>query len=49
MHGNSRAQKVILGHRVRKIQNNNVRKEKGLIKREAQGHISQNAGEAQDT
>ena len=48
MHGNSRAQKVILGHRVRKIQNN-VRKEKGLIKREAQGHISQNAGEVRDT
>ena len=39
MHGNSRAQKEILGHRVRKVQDNRVLKEKGLIKREARGHI----------
>ena len=31
MHGNSRAQKVILEHGVRKVRNNRVRKEKGLI------------------
>ena len=38
-HGNSRAQKVILGHRVRKVRDNRVRKEKGLIKCEVRGHI----------
>ena len=33
MHGNSRTLKVTLGHRVLKIRDNRVRKEKGLIKR----------------
>ena len=45
MHGNSRAQKVILGHIVRKVRNNRVRKEKGLIKRKVQRHIEQEAHE----
>ena len=39
MHGNSKAKKVILGNRVRKVQNDKVQKEKGLIKRKARGHI----------
>ena len=39
MHGNSKAKKVILGNRVRKVQNDKVHKEKGLIKRKARGHI----------
>ena len=43
MHGNSRAQKVILGHRVCKVRNNRVRKEKGL----EGGHTEHKASEAQ--
>ena len=39
MHGNSKAKKVILGNRVRKVRNDKVHKEKGLIKRKARGHI----------
>ena len=39
MHGTPRPEKVILGHRVRKVRNNRVLKEKGLIKHKAQGHI----------
>ena len=39
MHGSSGAQNVILGHRVRKVRDNRVRKEKELIKREVRGHI----------
>ena len=49
MHENVRAQKVILGHRVRKVQDNRVLKEKGLIKCEARGHIGFEAREAQGT
>ena len=45
MHGNVRAQKVILGHRVRKVPDR-VLKEKGLIKCEARGHIGFEAREA---
>ena len=48
MHGNSRAQKVILGHRVHKVRKNRVSREKGLIKREAQGHIEREARETQE-
>ena len=49
MHGNSRAKKVILGHRVRKVQNKRVRKEKRLIKHKALGHIEHKVREAQGT
>ena len=49
MHGNLRTQKVILGHRVGKVQDNRVLKEKGLIKCEAWGHIGFEAREAQGT
>ena len=35
MHGNSRTQKAILGHRVNKVRDNRVRKEKGLTRYEA--------------
>ena len=48
MHGNSRAQKVILGHRARNVRGNRVRKKKGLKRSEAQGHIGQEAHEARD-
>ena len=47
MHGNSGAQKVILGHRVRKLRNSRVLKKKGLVKHEVRGHILQEAHEAQ--
>ena len=49
MHENSRAQKVILRHRERKVRNNRVRKEKGFIKREARSHIGYEARETRDT
>ena len=49
MHGNSRAQKVISKHRVRKVRNNRVSKEKGLIKREERGHIGHEIREARGT
>ena len=45
MHGNSKAKKVILGNRVRKVRNDKVHKEKGLIKRKARGHIEQEGRE----
>ena len=48
MHRNSRAKKVILGHRVCKVQNNRVYKEKGLIKYKAWDHIEHEARETQD-
>ena len=48
MHGNSRAQKVILGHRARNVRDNRVRKKKGPKRSEAQGHIGQEAHEARD-
>ena len=48
-HGNSRAKKVILGNRVCKVRDNRLCKEKGLIKREARGHIGHEACEAQST
>ena len=44
---NSRTQKVILGHRICKVQDNTVLKEKGLIKCNARGHIGHKAREAQ--
>ena len=47
MHRNSRAQKMTLGHRICKVQNNKLRKEKGLIAREVQGHIEHEARRAQ--
>ena len=49
MHGNSRAQKVISRHRVRKVRNNRVRKGKGLIKSEARGHIGHEIRETRGT
>ena len=49
MHGNSRAQKVILRHRVRKVRDNSVRKEKEFTKREALGHIGHETREAPGT
>ena len=48
IHGNSRAQKLILGNRVRKVRNNKLRKEKGLIKHEAQAHIEHEARQTQE-
>ena len=48
IHENSRAKNVILGHRVRKVRDNWVRKKKGLIKRKAQGHIEHEACETQE-
>ena len=48
IHGNSRAKKVILGHRVCKVQNNRVCMEKGLIKYKARDHIQHEACETQD-
>ena len=45
MHGNSRAKKVILGYKVRKVRNNKLLKEKGLIKRKARGQIEHEACE----
>lgn len=48
MDGSSRAQKVILGQRLRKLQNSRACKEKGLIKCEARGHIGHKAGETQE-
>ena len=48
MHGSSRAKKVILGHRVRKVRNNRVRKKKGLIKYKARGHMEQEVRETQE-
>ena len=49
MHGNLRAKKVILGHRVRKVRDNRVRKKKGLIKRKARGHLEHEALEVRGT
>ena len=49
MDGSSRAQKVILGQRLRKLQNNRACKEKGLIKCEARGHIGHEARETEST
>ena len=46
MHGNSRTQKVILGHRVCKLRSNRVRRKKGLIKGEARVHTGHEAREA---
>ena len=48
MHGNARAKKVILGHRVRKVRNNRVRKKKGLIKCKTRGHIEHKARKTQE-
>ena len=48
MHESSRAQKVILGQRLRKLQNNRACKAKGLIKCEARGRIGHKAGETQE-
>ena len=48
MQENSRAKKVILRHRVCKVQNNRVCKEKGLIKYKASDHIEHEARETQD-
>ena len=39
---------MILGHRVRKVRDNRVGKEKGLIKRDVRGHIGHEAREAQE-
>ena len=49
MHGNSRAKKVILGQRVRKVQNKRVSKEKRLIKHKPLGHIEHKVREARGT
>ena len=43
MYENSRAEKVILGQRVRKVRNSMIRKKKLLIKRKARGHIEHQA------
>ena len=48
MHGDFRAKKVILRHRVRKVRNNRVCKEKQLIKRKARRHIEHEARETQE-
>ena len=48
MHGNSRAQKVILEHRIPKVGGNRVGKEKELVTCEARGHIGHEAHEAQE-
>ena len=40
---------MILGHRVCKVRDNRVRKENGLIKREAQGHLGHKKPEARGT
>ena len=37
-----------IGHRVRKLGNNRVRKEKGLIKRKTRGYIEHKARETQE-
>ena len=39
---------MVLRHRVRKVRNNRVRKEKGFIKHKACGHIKQEARETQE-
>ena len=49
MHGNANVEKVILEHRVCKVRNNRVRKEKGLLKRETLSHIGHDVREARGT
>ena len=49
IHRNSKAKKVVLGHRVWKVRNNSVCKKKGLMKRKARGHVEDETLEAQGT